>query len=790
MISLKPMHRLLLTFGLIAAAFVGGIQSTARADSLLLSDPKRVVKDKVTLGAQPFDLTQVRLLPGVFQRAEQLDLDYLLSLDPDRLLHTFRLNAGLPSTAEPLGGWEEPKGELRGHFAGHYLTACALMYASTGDERVKRKGEAVVAGLAECQAKFPSGYLSAFPEEFFDRVEARQRVWAPYYTLHKLFAGLLDMYVYGNDRQALEVCKKFGDWAIARNSRLSDEQMQRMLGEEHGGMNEALAALYALTGEEKYLKLSLRFNHLAVVEPAAQRVDKLTGLHANTQIPKFVGTALQYELTGDLALQTASQFFWDTVVKERSYVIGGHSDGEHFSPKEKLSTALGPSTTETCNTYNVLKLTRHLFCWDPQAAYADYYERALFNHILASQNPDTGMMCYYVPLRSGSHKEYNTPLNSFWCCTGTGVENHAKIGDSIYFHSGDDILYVNLFIASELNWQARGLQLRQETTLPAEGAAKLEFTCAKPLALEVRLRRPFWAAEGFAVVINGQAQKLSAAPGSWVALQRTWKSGDVVTVKMPFALRTEGFADNPNRFAFLNGPLVLAAQVDPAKPFPAVVGDWDQVLKALTPAARPGCFAGSPAVFRVPAEQGSGVLFEPFYALHGGHPYEVYFDRFTTAQWEDKKKEYAAELARQRDLAARTVDYVFPDGAQSERDHQMQGERTGNGDFSDRKWRHATEGGWFSWQLKVLPDQPQALWVTYWGSDGGNRLFDLLVDGRKVATQRLQNNKPDKFYEEVYVLPSDLTKGKSSVTVKFQAQADSWAGGVFGVRVMKTPPGN
>jgi hypothetical protein len=284
-------------------------------------------RDQIALQAQPFALSSVRLLDGPFKRAQDLDAQYLLSLDVDRLLHTFRVNAGLPSTARPYGGWEEPKSEVRGHFVGHYLSACALMYASTGDERLKQKGEALVAGLAACQAKFPSGYLSAFPEEFFDRVEKLQPVWAPYYTLHKIFAGLLDMYVLCGDPQALDIARKFGDWAIARNARLTDPQMQAMLGNEHGGMNECLANLYALTGEEKYLAISKRFNHQAVIGPAMLRQDKLTGLHANTQFPKFIGVSRQYELTGDESLNTAATFFWNTVVHERSYVIGGNSDG-------------------------------------------------------------------------------------------------------------------------------------------------------------------------------------------------------------------------------------------------------------------------------------------------------------------------------------------------------------------------------------------------------------------------------------------------------------------------------
>jgi uncharacterized protein len=770
-------------------AFVPFGVTIAQSSPAAVGDFTLETRDKISMQAQPFPLNEVRLLDGPFKHAQELDARYLLSLDVDRLLYSFRVNAGLPTAVKPYGGWEEPKSEVRGHFVGHYLSACALMYASTGEERLKQKGEAVVAGLAACQAKFPSGYLSAYPEEFFDRVEAQRQVWAPYYTLHKIFAGLLDMNVMCGDQQALEVAKKFGDWAIARNARLTDQQMQAMLGNEHGGMNECLANLYALTGDEKYLAISKRFNHQAVIGPAMQRQDKLTGLHANTQFPKFIGVSRQYELTGDEALRTAATFFWNTVVHERSYVIGGNSDGEMFSPKEKLSTAFGPSTTETCNTYNMLKLTRHLFCWDPKVEYADYYERALYNHILASQNPEDGMTCYYVPLRSGSSKTYCTTEDSFWCCTGTGVENHAKYGDSIYFHAGDSTLYVNLFIASELDWKARGLKLRQETAFPTADSTKLVFTCAQPAALELKLRWPSWAKRGFVVSVNGSSLKTAGQPGSWLPIKREWKSGDTVTVTMPFPLHIEGFADNPDRFAFLNGPIVLCAQVDPSKPFPAVVAESGKVIASLQPVAdKPNSFIVPADTFRAPGAAGSMTL-EPFYAMHSGRHYEVYFDRFTPAQWKEKEAAYAAELARQRELVARTVDYVVPDREQSERDHTMKGEQTSAGDFGDRKWRHATDGGWFSWKLKVLPDQPQELRVTYWGSDGGNRLFDVLVDGQKISTQRLQDNKPQQFFDEVYPLPADLVKGKQTVTLKFQAHPGAWAGGVFGARVMKPETG-
>lgn len=742
----------------------------------------------VPIKALPFDLTEVRLLDGPFRHAMELDRQYLLSLEVDRLLHTFRLNAGLPSSAMPLGGWEEPKGELRGHFTGHYLSACALMYASTGDARVKEKGDAVVAGLAECQQKIGTGYLSAFPEEFFDRVEARKRVWAPYYTLHKIYAGLLDMYVHCGNRQALDTCKKFADWVIARNARLSDAQMQGMLSNEHGGMNEVLANLYALTGEEKYLKIAQRFNHMDVLGPASQRQDKLTGLHANTQIPKFIGTARQYELSGQEWLKTASTFFWDTVVHERSYVIGGHSDGEAFSPKEKLSQALGPSTTETCNTYNMLKLTRHLFEWSPQSFYADYYERALYNHILASQNPDDGMTCYYVPLRSGSHKVYCTPTDSFWCCTGTGVENHAKYGDSIYFHDGRNNLYLNLFIASELDWKAKGLKLRQETKFPEQDNTRLLFTCEKPAELTLNIRHPAWAPE-IEIRVNGRRQWLVSKPGEYALLSRTWNSGDTVEITMPFTLRTEAFRDNPNRFALLHGPLVLSAGINPKKPFPVLLTERDQLVASLKPlAGKSSVFSAPGSLFGIAGEETAPDLtFEPFYKMHGGRNYLVYLDRFTPDEWKGKQAEYKEQLARQRELDARSVDVVYPGAEQNERDHNQRGEQSDPGDFATHKFRHAWDGGWFSWDVKVLPDQPQQLQVTYWGGDNG-RVFDVLIDGTKLLTQRLTAKKPGSVYDENYALPAELLRGKSKITVRFQAPATGWAGGVFGLRVLKNQP--
>jgi DUF1680 family protein len=776
--------------GLFAVAACVSVVSPQRAFSEDASTRIKV-KPVVPMQTEPFHLEDVRLLDGPFKHAMELDQKYLQFLDVDRLLHNFRVNAGLPSSALPLGGWEEPKGELRGHFVGHYLSACALMYASTGDPRFKAKGNAVVAGLAECQAKIGTGYLSAYPESFIDRVEKRERVWAPYYTLHKIFAGLEDMYLYCDNRQALEVCKKFADWVIERNSKLTDEQMQAMLGTEHGGMNETLANLYAITGEDKYLKISLRFNHHRVIDPASRGEDNLTGLHANTQIPKFIGAARQFELTADPNLKATSTFFWDTVVKERSYVIGGNSDGEGFSAKERLSQALGPNTTETCNTYNMLKLTRHLFCWDPKAEYADYYERALYNHILASQNPETGMMCYYVPLRSGSKRNYNTPTDSFWCCTGTGVENHAKYGDSIYFHHGNE-LFVNLFIASELNWKEQHLKIRQETRFPDEPTTKLTVLDGGPVVAVLRIRHPYWAAKGFEIKINGQVQTLSE-PQSFPSFSRTWKKGDLVEIAMPFSIRIEAFKDNQNRFAFVDGPLVLAAEVDTRKPMPVVVGEQPTLVASLKPvASRPNTSSSSGDIFRIAGDtKGSGVTLEPFYKLFDRR-YETYWDRFTPAQWTVKEKDYAKEMARTKEIEARTVDLVNAGEEQNERNHYLKGEFMGTREFGDRSYRFAMTNGWFSWELKVLRDQPQELSLTLGGGGRGGAALDIFVDGKKLASEEFDGNggpgRAGARAPKSYALTAEMLQGKDRITVSFRPPAGMRGLSVSSARILKSAP--
>ena len=750
---------------------------------------REICAQRITPEAQEFPLEDVRLLDGPFKEAMMRDAAYLLRLDPDRLLSGFRKEARLTPKAEVYGGWESMT--IAGHSLGHYLSACSLMFASTGDARFRERVNYIVNELEACQRANGNGYVAAIPngKKIFQEVSAGDiRVkpfdlnggWVPWYTLHKLFAGLLDAHRYLQNTKALNIAVKLADWAGATVANLTDDQFQHMLGCEHGGMNEVLAELYARTGNEKYLKLSRRFHHKAVLGPLAQREDRLQGLHANTQIPKLIGLARRYELTSDVADKTAAEFFWDRVVHHHSYVNGGNSDNERFGAPDKLNNRLSDNMSETCNTYNMLKLTRHLFEWHASAEYADYYERALYNHILASQDPNDGMVCYYVPLKANSRKEYSKPFDSFWCCVGTGMENHAKYGEAIYFHN-DDAVWVNLFIPSELTWRDKRVSLRQETRYPEDEKVSFTIKAQWPVSFSLRLRYPGWA-QSVRVIVNGVPQTIDAKPGSFIDLKRTWKNGDRVELTIPMTLRLETIPDNPHRVAILYGPTVLAGDLgdeeQPGTVTPALVADGNDPSKWMKPVAN------VPVTFHTSVGRPADVTLYPFYRMHHKR-YAVYWDLLNQQQWVERETNYKKELERLRVLEAATIDFVQPNEAQLERDHNMQGERTEAGENSGRKWRHARDGGWLSFDLRVLPDQPVALVCSYWGSETGPRNFDILVDGKKIAAQSLQNDKPGEFFDVTYQIPEELTRGKNKITIRFQAQPGNLAGGFYGVRIIR-----
>src|SRR6202050_4169767 len=527
---------------------------------------KSTSREKISWKARPFPMKQVRLGEGPCKVAMEADRQYLRSLPPDRLLHTFRINAAIASSAEPLGGWEAPDCELRGHYAGgHYLSASALMYASSGDDDLKNNANTVVAELGKCQAALKSGYLSAFPVEFFDRLRERQRVWAPFYTVHKIMAGLLDMYVYCGNEQALDMVQQMANWTAGYTGPLSYEHMQRVLGTEYGGMGEVLANLYAVTGRGYYLDVAQRFDKKQFFDPLAAHRDELKGLHVNTHIPQVIAAARLYELTGERRYRDIAEYFWDEVVSERSYCTGGTSNRESWNTDPgKLSTELSTSTTECCCAYNMMKLTRHVFGWSPDAHLMDYYERTLFNHRLGTINPEDGTMMYYLPLAAGYWKTFGKPFDAFWCCTGTGSEEYAKLTDTIYFHD-DDSLYVNLYIDSQLDWPEKGLQVRQDTRFPEQEGSTLTLSARNPVRLSLRLRIPYWA-RGGSVKINGVPLAAFASPSSYLILDRVWANGDKIELSLPMDLHISPMPDDETLQAAMYGPLVLAGRFDAVSP--------------------------------------------------------------------------------------------------------------------------------------------------------------------------------------------------------------------------------
>ena len=620
------------------------------------------VQPAIDLSAQQFSPADVRLLDGPFKDAMDRDAKYLLSLDPDRLLSGFRSEAGLKPKAAKYGGWESQG--IAGHTLGHYLSACSRMYQGTGNPEFLERVNYTVGQLAECQKANGNGYVAAIPDgkKIFDEVargELRVQdfnldgAWVPWYTIHKEFAGLIDAGRFCDSTQALAVATNLADWVAATTKNLTEAQWQKMLVCEQGGMNEAMANLYALTGNTNYLNLAEKFYHQAVMDPLARGDDILNGLHSNMQIPKVIGAARLYELTGQPRYADIAKFFWDRVALHRSYVIGGNGDNEHFFPTTSFARHLDAATCETCCTYNMLKLTLHLFEWSPSAADMDFYERALYNDILASQDPTTGMFVYLMSLQPGGFKTYSTPDNSFWCCVGTGMENHSRYGQAIYLH-GNDSLYVNLFVASELSWPEKGLSVRQDTRFPDQDTTRLTFQCQQPVKLALKIRWPAWAESPPGIQINGKQQTVGGQPASYVTLDREWHNGDVVKLHLPMTLHTEPLPGTTNILAVLYGPIVLAGDLGasgmpadpyakdqtkfvkwPPAPVPVFVADATSLLKHIRATRQPLTFRtknlGRP----------QDVTLVPFYqAQH--QRYTVYWQVYSKAEWEQQESDLKA----------------------------------------------------------------------------------------------------------------------------------------------------
>jgi DUF1680 family protein len=790
----------------LALAFATSVAATPPSPKIIPETP-----------AALFPLNSVRLLEtGPFFPAVQANRDYVLALEPDRLLAPFHREAGLPLKAQPYGNWES--GGLDGHTAGHYLSALANMIAAgedTPDGQLRQRLDATIAELQVIQQAFGDGYVGGVPgsRELWAAIgngdiQAINRKWVPWYNVHKTFAGLRDAWHGTGNATARDVLVRFADWAVNLTSKLSDEQMQRMLDQEHGGMNEVMADVYAITGDRKYLATAERFNHRAVLDPLIRHQDQLTGKHANTQIPKVVGLARIAALNGDDSAGSGAQFFWETVTQHRSVAFGGNSVSEHFNDPHDFHGLLGHREgPETCNTYNMLQLTQELFARGPSAAHADYYERALYNHILASINPEHPGYVYFTPIRPEHYRVYSQPDQGFWCCVGTGMENPGKYGEFIYAHSRDGV-YVNLFIASELRDSERGLTLRQDTAFPDEERTGLTLQLAQPKAFTLHLRQPGWVAPGaFSVKVNGQPVRVTTAPSSYVAVTREWRDGDRVEIGLPMRTTIEGLPDGSPWYAILRGPLVLAhpagtweltgLRADDSRMAHVASGPTrplDQVPVLLTQAGTiPSKVVADPSagplhfklVDVVEPAAPDGLTLIPFFRLHDAR-YQMYWEVTTREGIAARKDQLAAAERARVAREAATLDSVAPGEQQPEVEHDYKGEDTESGLLNGRHWRHGRD---FQYTLNTRGAPAVELSVTYSGSDNG-RQFDILANGTVIATQDLVGEKIGEFVEKRYVIPAAILAAapEGRLTIRFVAKK-VLAGGVFDVRLLRSEKG-
>ncbi len=770
------------------------------------------VKPVVGNKAQPLPLTDVRLTGGPLKHAQDLDAKYLLELEPDRMMALLRKRAGLEPKAQPYGGWDGDGRQLTGHIAGHYLSAVSLMWAATGDPRFKERADYLAKELKEVQNKRGDGYIGAQMDgkgvdgrELFRQLSNGtirsggfdlNCLWSPWYVLHKIYAGLRDAYRLTGNRTALEVEIKYAAWAESILSKLNEDQVQRMLNTEFGGMNEIMVDLYADTGDKRWLAVADKFEHKSIIEPLARGEDILAGKHGNTLVPKLLGALVRYEYTGSAPDGAAAKFFWDEVALHHSFATGGHGRNEYFGPPDKLDPVIEGRTAETCNVYNMIKMARALFALQPEIRYADFHERALFNHILGSMDPADGATCYMVPVGQGVAREYADMFESFTCCVGSGMESHALHGYGLYYESADK-LWVNLYAPSTAKWQAVGADLTMETSFPEGDTASLKLTLKSPKKFTLALRRPYWAGEGFSVKLNGKLVKNLPPPDSYVEIKRSWKTGDVVDLVLPKTLRTQSLPDNPSRVALMWGPLVLAGDLGPMpqrgrgrreqgerRPERPTIPVFVVEQKSLENWLKP--VAGQPGNFH---SDGVGrdrdVDFTPFYRLHR-RTYGAYWDVFTPAMWEQKAAEVLAQQEKQRKLEVITVAFAQPGQMQTERDFNQQGENSTPAQLEGRYGRRA--GNWFSFDLAVDPAHPMTLIATYNRQERANRSFTILIDGLKLADQTIERVSPQErsaFVDVEYKIPPELVQGKQKVTVRFQAAPGSEVAAVYGIRMIR-----
>lgn len=766
------------------------------------------------LYADKFPIGDVTLLDGPLKQARNLNIQTLLQYDCDRLLAPYRKEAGLTPKAKTYPNWDG----LDGHVGGHYLTAMALN-AATGDEECRRRMEYMIGELEECaeaynrnHPEWGKGYVGGFPgsAKLWSAFKKGDfgiyfGSWAPFYNLHKMYAGLRDAWLYCDNEKAKSLFLGFCDWAIDLTAGLSDEQMEHMLGNEHGGMNEVLADAYAITKDEKYLECAKRFSHKRLFTPMSQRQDCLDNMHANTQVPKVIGFERISELSGNEIYHTASAYFWDVVTGRRSLAFGGNSRREHFPSNDACTDFIndidGP---ESCNTNNMLKLTENLHRRNPEARFADYYELATFNHILSTQHPEHGGYVYFTPARPRHYRNYSAPNEAMWCCVGTGMENHGKYGQFIYSKKGD-ALYVNLFVASELNWKEKGVKLRQETGFPYSESSKITLTEGKG-KFTMLVRYPGWVKPGeFSVTVNGEQVPLISGPSSYVAIDRKWKKNDVIELTFPMHNSVKYLPNVPQYIALMHGPIMLGMKTGTEDMAHLIADDsrfgqyasgkklsTDQApilinndIESIANQLQP--IPGKPLHFTLTTRMENPIHNElqPFFEIHDSR-YMMYW----LALSEDNYKGHLAQLAKaeqeRQALEASTVDKVQPGEQQPETDHRMETDQSFTGNTNDCFWRDANDGHYFSYLMQTQGQENIALRLKYWGvGEWKSHEFDIFVDD--VLVKSVNNTgkyRISEFKYEVYDIPAELLKGKTQVRVKFVAKPGKQIGEIYEVRLI------
>ncbi len=759
-----------------------------------------------------FPLDRTRLTGGVLRDMQELHRKGMVGqLDPDKLLYKFRENAGLPQPEGITGGygsWDDHF--IAGHYGGHYLSAASRMFASTGDTSFRDKAIHMVKVLAECQQKLGGGYLSAFPEAKFDHLEKYPHGGSvEYYTIHKILAGLVDVAVICQDDSAYQVASRMADHFAARMARLTPEQIEKLLRtdytgnpvNEFGGMSEALVDLYLLARERgdakasRHLDFARFFIRDWLVDPLLRGEDKLNGLHGNTHAAQVSGIAKFALVTGSQREANAAKQFWKFVTQDHSFVNGSNSFHEKLrEPGTEVAgtgvATLTALTSESCNSHNMLKLSRSLMEISPDPAVADFHENALFNHLVATVAPDHGKVTYYLSMRPG---DYRVHVPDPVCCQGTGIELAGRLAEGLYSHRGKE-LWVHGYAASTLDWRENGLRLTQETRYPEDGAIRIRITSKTPTQATLHLRIPGWVDAPVPVLLNGQSWSMGE-PGTYLALSREWRQDDELSLEFPMKLRVRHARDDRSVVSFFHGPLLLAGALGrEGMPESDVSGHmalenaptWPVPLR-ITPNPEQADFpiqrvAGTPNSYEARltdprTRQQVTVRLDPFFRVHHQR-YALYWKSMTAQAFETHAAAVAANPSQADSFIGK------PDREQAA---QFQGENSSSGTFQGRHWRDATAGGWFSYRLAIPAQENLKLVCTYWGGESTRREFEILVEGQKIATQVLENNQPGTFFDVAYHLPDELLYGRQFVTIRFQGKPGSQAGGLFGIRLLPVP---